>query len=1003
MGRRVTLALTLALGACTCPRGGAGSGGGGGGGGLVGLQGNGQAQSLDFGEVAVGQSKTQTLSISNPGTASLLFKGLLLSGTDASDFRQQGPPTSNSVAPGATVEVPYTFTPSAMGTRSATLTIGLEGATSLTVSFTGVGAQLSVSASPSPVDFGDVQLGTPAAVITVQLANSGNVAAQAQLGQIQGPQASLFGIAGGGGPLPAGGSLALPLSFLPVGPGPASASLAIQVCSADPAAQLGCTTLTLQLQGNAVDSQLTFNPDPVDFGAVPAGSSDTVQVTVQNPGTADVSLTSLSTASGSQAVFALQGLPSFPADLPPGQSLTVTVKYTPSGAAAGDSDTLVASYLASGTLSRRANDPLVGNGILTPCTLVLSPTSLAFGTVNVGTPAQAQLGLTNSGETACTVGAIAIAPGSDPAFTVDPATPATLSIPPGGSGSLTVDFLVATAVPPLARKGTLAFQSTDPSQPNLSVPLTATLSNQGFPCALTVTPTSLDWGTVAAATPTTLSVQVTDSGNGLCQVSGIQLSAAGSADFTLPSNAAFNLNPGQSNSIAVVFDAPNNNAPNLLKGDLLFASNDPTQPSLDVPLTARTQPITPYSPGWPKWHNDNTDQGLSTADTSKLVGTVKWKFQMAAPTGFGDGYLNSPVIDAKGNVYQLGMDGTFYEISPTGTQVWGTMLQSPSGDPHPATPIISKDGTLFISGGEGGILYHVSAAGTILDQAPTASGADGYDVCPSLTNGGLLMDGDDEGPCEVFSPSSLTTTVNSLNINFGFPDAERVGLAVGPDDTSYWCAVNSVFAVTPPGAGGFQFSSIWTAAGVQAAPDFPNTAAINAGGGGAMTDLALDTNHSGNLIVAVGYSPNYTNGQVEVSSIDPKTGAVGWHTLLPSGTLPTGFSIVGADIGNASPAIGADGTIYVGNVDGLYALDGATGAVKSGFPFKCADADSAPAIGGDGTIFFGCADGTFYAVNPNGTQRFAYKAAARISSSPAIGPDGTVVFVADDGNLYALK
>ncbi|HUB07311.1 MAG TPA: PQQ-binding-like beta-propeller repeat protein, partial [Myxococcales bacterium] len=63
----------------------------------------------------------------------------------------------------------------------------------------------------------------------------------------------------------------------------------------------------------------------------------------------------------------------------------------------------------------------------------------------------------------------------------------------------------------------------------------------------------------------------------------------------------------------------------------------------------------------------------------------------------------------------------------------------------------------------------------------------------------------------------------------------------------------------------------------------------------------------------------------------------------------------------------------------------------------------APAIGGDGTVFFGATDGSFYAVNPNGSQRFKITTGARVSSSPAIGPDGTVYFVSDDGNLYAIQ
>ncbi|HUB07177.1 MAG TPA: choice-of-anchor D domain-containing protein, partial [Myxococcales bacterium] len=937
--RAPTFPLIVALAGCGCPHGAGGNGGSG----LVGLDGSGQAQNLDFGEVPVGQTKTLTLSVKNPGTASLSIQGLALSGADASDFHQQSPLADGTVAAGATVSVPFVFTPAAMGPRSATLTIALAGAPSLPVALTGVGAALTISASPNPVDFGTVQVGAPATSIAVQLANAGNVAAQAQLGQIQGPQASDFGVEGNGGALAAGGTLAIDVSFLPVAAGAASATLPIQICSGDPAVQLGCTTLSLPLQATAVDSQLGFNPDPVNFGAVPSGTTGSVQVTIQNAGTADVTLTSVATASGSTAVFALQGLPAFPADLPAGQSVTIGVQYTPSGAAGGDGDTLVAAYLASGTLARQASDPLVGNGVLTPCALTLSAPSLDFGTVNVGTPAVQTLGLTNGGQTACNLTAVALGAGSDAAYSIDPSTPTAFSIPPGGSGSIAVDFLVATAVPPLVRNGTLTFQSSDPNQPSLSVPLTASLSNQGFPCLLTVVPASLSWGTVAPNAPTGLQTLVTNTGSGVCQIFGIQLSGATDPDFTLASAAPFTLNPGQANAIGVSFDAPNANAPNLHTGDLLFSTNSTAQPGVDVPLTASTQPNTPYSPGWPKWHNDNTDEGLSGADTSKLVGKVAWKFSVGLP-GPADNcspvptYANSPVVDGNGTVYQVAMSGTLYAVNASGTELWGIPLETPDYDPHPATPIISKDGTLFIeTGGDGqcadvgqtGNLYHVAPDGGLLSTLAASSDTDGFDVPPSLGNGGLLFDGDDFGPVFTYSigTNGALTQANELTSFLGA--YERVALAIGPDDTSYWCTGINCDAVSPPSAG-FQLLSTWPTTGVQP------VAAATSSLGMVASEVALDL-QTGYLLVVVGWTPDGANGQSTLAALNATTGQTVWTYAMPAAPLPCPSCApggLGVDYGNSTPAVAADGTVYVGNLDGLYAFNGATGALKTGFPFR---------------------------------------------------------------------
>lgn len=183
------------------------------------------------------------------------------------------------------------------------------------------------------------------------------------------------------------------------------------------------------------------------------------------------------------------------------------------------------------------------------------------------------------------------------------------------------------------------------------------------------------------------------------------------------------------------------------------------------------------------------------------------------------------------------------------------------------------------------------------------------------------------------------------------------------------------------------------------------------------SDLAYDASFTGWLMVEAGTQTSKGTGNIEVVAMDPTNGSIKWDKALPSGPTPgtfnpnTGVGVLVADVGNSAPAIDAvDGTVYVGNVNGLYALVGQSGAIKSGFPYipsqdtgANADVDSAPAIGGDRTVFFGTAGGTFYAVNPDGSERYHLKTGGRISSSPAIGPDGTVFFVSDDGNLYAVR
>ncbi|MCX6842479.1 MAG: PQQ-binding-like beta-propeller repeat protein [candidate division WOR-3 bacterium] len=105
---------------------------------------------------------------------------------------------------------------------------------------------------------------------------------------------------------------------------------------------------------------------------------------------------------------------------------------------------------------------------------------------------------------------------------------------------------------------------------------------------------------------------------------------------------------------------------------------------------------------------------------------------------------------------------------------------------------------------------------------------------------------------------------------------------------------------------------------------------------------------------------------------------------------------------NSSPAIGPDGTIYVGSPDdSLYAINSG-GTLEWRYPTG-GDVQSSPAIAADGTVYFGSYDYCLYAVNHDGTLKWRYPTGGHVVSSPAIAADGTVYFGSDDNYLYALN
>lgn len=107
----------------------------------------------------------------------------------------------------------------------------------------------------------------------------------------------------------------------------------------------------------------------------------------------------------------------------------------------------------------------------------------------------------------------------------------------------------------------------------------------------------------------------------------------------------------------------------------------------------------------------------------------------------------------------------------------------------------------------------------------------------------------------------------------------------------------------------------------------------------------------------------------------------------------------------SSPAIGADGTVYVGSEDGkVYALNGATGQKLWEFQTGgTVQLQSSPAIGADGTVYVGSGDQKVYALNGvTGQKLWEFQTGSGVDSSPAIGTDGAVYVGSWDGKLYAF-
>jgi outer membrane protein assembly factor BamB len=140
------------------------------------------------------------------------------------------------------------------------------------------------------------------------------------------------------------------------------------------------------------------------------------------------------------------------------------------------------------------------------------------------------------------------------------------------------------------------------------------------------------------------------------------------------------------------------------------------------------------------------------------------------------------------------------------------------------------------------------------------------------------------------------------------------------------------------------------------------------------------------------------------------------YAINPDGKLKWSYNVSGGGIfgifttdclDDSYPAIARDGTVYVGvGVPGIstaftdderLCAVGADGRLKWRFKFGLGGGRESPAIGADGTIYIGAWDGNFYAVNPDGSLKWKVALDPGVLfGSPAIGADGTIYVANDD-------
>jgi hypothetical protein len=285
------------------------------------------ASSLSLGSVNVNAlSSPQGFTVTNNWSQNLTLQSVA---SNNGQFIVTGPALPMPLAAGQSAAFQVVFAPAAAGSQSATIAISVNRPNQkmafLAVSGTGLSTQTpppstyQLSPSATSLNLGTILVGSTGSQ-SVTLSNTGN--SNVTISQVAVTGA---GFTAGGPSIPVtlspGQNATLNVSFSPLTPGSAQGSVSVvSDATNSPAA--------IRLNGNGVQPTMNVLPNSVAFGSVTLGATSTQSVTVQNTGTANLTLTQAAVTGPGFGIGTL-GLP---LSIPPGGSTSLTITFTPASA-----------------------------------------------------------------------------------------------------------------------------------------------------------------------------------------------------------------------------------------------------------------------------------------------------------------------------------------------------------------------------------------------------------------------------------------------------------------------------------------------------------------------------------------------------------------------------------------------------------------------------------------------------------------------------------------------
>jgi len=377
----------------------------------------------------------------------------------------------------------------------------------------------------------------------------------------------------------------------------------------------------------------------------------------------------------------------------------------------------------------------------------------------------------------------------------------------------------------------------------------------------------------------------------------------------------------------------------------------------ELPLPFTTGPMD--SP-WPMKCHDTHHTGRSPIGTADIPYNELWKYE------FDGSMYTSPAIGIDGVIYVGGSYGEvtryLFAIYPNGTLKWryytgGLILR--------CCPAIAEDGTIYIGS---------------WDDCLHAVNPNGTRKWKFASNGNIVS-----------SPAIGSDGTIYFGTMWGTGNGGKI-FAVNPDGTEKWHYTTGYDVCSDPAIG--DDGTIYI---------------------GSSDDYLYAMYPNGTLRWryktgdwVTGPPSIADDGTIYFGSWDHHI-----YALYPNGTLR--WKTIYGYGSDSNPTIGLDGTIYVPSAKKLISINPENGEILWEFNLGGGSGKSSPAICADGIIYMGVEigdmdGGEIVAVNSDGTERWRQRISNQeADSSPAIGSDGTIYICStsswsseDWGHLHAF-